>query len=259
MSYNAAMSKPVLFLGDTSLDTAASYLAGALSHAGWEFDYLPSDAPLQENDLAAARKLIIISDYPAERIENLLQQKVVTQVQQGTGLLMIGGWESYQGSGGNWAGTPIGNLLPVRISEADDRQNCDQPVFVRCETEHPISTGLPWNERPPIIGGYNRVEVAAQGSVILRAQRYSASFKDNQTECHLVRGETDPLLVVDDSRAGRVAALMTDLAPHWVGPLVDWGSERVSAHASGAEEIEVGHLYIKFIRQLVAWVGRLEG
>ena len=252
------MLKPLLFLGDTTLDSAASYLAGALSNAGWDFDYLPSDTDLQPNDIATARKLVIISDYPAERIESSLQEIIVEQVQQGTGLLMIGGWESYQGLGGNWAGTPIANLLPVVISEVDDRQNCDQPVFVRCETEHPISDDLPWNKRPPIIGGYNQVKVKEGATVLLQAERYNASFEDNKAECELVRESSDPLLVIDDSQAGRTAALMTDLAPHWVGPLVDWGSERVSAHAAGAEEIEVGNLYIKFIQQLIAWVGWLD-
>ena len=252
------MSNPILFLGDTTLDSAASYLAGALSNAGWRFDYVPSETALKLDEIASPRKLIVISDYPAERIEASLQEKIVEQVQQGTGLLMIGGWESYQGMGGNWAGTAIGNLLPVIISESDDRQNCDQPVFVRCKAEHPITSGLPWNKRPPIIGGYNQVQVAAGAIVILEAERHRACFVGDESKCNLVCEGSAPLLVIDDSQPGRIAALMTDLAPHWVGPLVDWGSGRVSAQAPGAEKIEVGSLYIKFIQQLIAWVGRLD-
>jgi uncharacterized membrane protein len=64
---------------------------------------------------------------------------------------------------------------------------------------------------------------------------------------------THPLLVVRDSGSGRVAALATDVAPHWVGGLVDWGEGRVTAQASGAEAIEVGDLYAKFFQQLISW------
>ncbi len=251
------MSKPILYLGDTSLTSAASYLAGVLSHAGWEFDYLPSDTNLKAEDIAGTGKLIIFSDYPAERVDASLQNKIVEQVRQGTALMMIGGWESFQGSGGNWAGTAIGNLLPVVISEKDDRKNCDQPVFIRCPLQHPITDGLPWNERPPLIGGYNQVKAKPEGTVLLEAERYHASFRDGEATCELVRAGSDPLLVIDDSQPGRIAALMTDLAPHWVGPLVDWGEGRVTSRCEVAEEIEVGNLYTKLIKQLIEWVGQL--
>ena len=46
------------------------------------------------------------------------------------------------------------------------------------------------------------------------------------------------LLVVGSYGRGRTAALATDVAPHWVGGLVDWGTPRVSAQANGAEAIE---------------------
>lgn len=253
-----SQSAPILFLGDTTLQSAASYLAGALADAGWEFDYLPSDVAVSEDDLACLKKLIIISDYPASQISQPLQNRIALQVEQGAGLLMIGGWESYQGAGGKWAGTLIGDLLPVEISTQDDRQNCDQPVFVRCQSLHPITSDLPWEERPALIGGYNRVKAAKNASVLLEAERYQATLSETEQSCHLKFEQSDPLLVVDESRLGRVAALMTDLAPHWVGPLVDWGPSRVSAQARGAEEIEVGNFYMRFVQQLVVWVGRLE-
>ena len=37
--------KPVLYLGDTSLHSAAAYLAGLLSLFELAYDYIPSDAP----------------------------------------------------------------------------------------------------------------------------------------------------------------------------------------------------------------------
>ena len=57
---------------------------------------------------------------------------------------------------------------------------------------------------------------------------------------------------------GRTAALATDLAPHWVGGLVDWGDgERVVAQAPGSWPIEVGNFYAQFIANLLTWTGQL--
>jgi hypothetical protein len=50
-----------------------------------------------------------------------------------------------------------------------------------------------------------------------------------------------PLLVTGQHGAGRVAAITTDVAPHWVGGFVDWGDARVAAQADGAPAIEVGN------------------
>ena len=44
----------MLYLGDTSLSTAACYLAGVLHRAGYTFEYRPSDHQLNSADLAAA-------------------------------------------------------------------------------------------------------------------------------------------------------------------------------------------------------------
>ena len=56
---------------------------------------------------------------------------------------------------------------------------------------------------------------------------------------------------------GRTAALATDVAPHWVGGLVDWGSRRVTAQAPRGEMIEVGQHYATFLTRLVEWTGSL--
>ena len=64
-------------------------------------------------------------------------------------------------------------------------------------------------------------------------------------------GEECPLLAFGSYGRGTTAALTTDLAPHWVGGWVDWGQQRINAQAPGGAEVEVGHLYAKFITQLV--------
>ena len=63
-----------------------------------------------------------------------------------------------------------------------------------------------------------------------------------------------PLLVVSDSGSSRSAAFASDVAPHWVGPLVDWGDARINAQAPGAGEIEVGNWYAQFFANLINWL-----
>jgi len=58
------MAEKILYAGDTSLTTAASYLAGVLTSSGLDFDYLPSDQPIRQAISDSEHSLYIISDYP---------------------------------------------------------------------------------------------------------------------------------------------------------------------------------------------------
>jgi hypothetical protein len=246
----------VLYCGDTSLDGAAAYLAGLMSSWKWDFDYFPSD---QSCDVVSEKsyRLYIFSDYPGDLLTDQQQDVVLKNVAAGAGLLMIGGWESFHGLGGDWEQTHLASALPVEISSADDRVNADSPVMVQIEApDHPIAQFLPWVSRPPLIGGYNRVVARDDAETILQAVRFSARLQDG-----LFRFQAktvDPLLVTGEYQAGRTAALATDVAPHWVGPLVDWGDARVTGHAPGAWEIEVGNLYAQFFKQLLSWTGKFD-
>ena len=248
------MSNSILYLGDTHLRDAAAYLAGLLHHWGWEFEYVRSDESATSAMLAAPRALFIVSDYPAARMEVSVQSRLLEQVAAGAGLIMIGGWESFHGLGGDWDGTPIGDALPVAIASEDDRLNCDQPVLVRRVAEHPAVNGLPWESRPPVIGGFNRLVAKPESTVLLEDQRLTAQRSGDEFVFSPL--DRHPLLVVGQFGSGRTAALATDVAPHWVGPLVDWGTPRVAAQAPGANGIEVGGDYATFLRQLLSWVGR---
>ena len=169
------MANSILYLGDTHLRDAAAYLAGLLHHWSWDFDYVPSDEPATAAMFDAPRALVIVSDYPAARMDAVAQRKLIEQVVGGAGLIMIGGWESFHGLGGNWDGTPVGDALPVMIAADDDRMNCDQPVLVRRLAEHPAVNGLPWDSRPPVIGGFNRFTAKPDATVLLEAQRFTAA------------------------------------------------------------------------------------
>lgn len=225
-------------------------------HSGWAFDYMPSDQRATRALIEPLRSLFIISDYSARMLADDLQWQIAAAVQRGAGLLMIGGWESFHGSGGNWDKAALGKILPVEIAAQDDRINCDQPALVVLKAEHPITAGLPWNDRPPTIGGFNAVTAKPQAQVLLEVERYAVRRSGNATAFEA--RDRQALLVAGMHGAGRVAALATDAAPHWVGGLVDWGHARVTAKAPDADEVEVGNLYTQFFRQLLGWTGKLQ-
>ena len=129
---------------------------------------------------------------------------------------------------------------------------------MRClKPDHAIVSGLPWDERPPMIGGFNKFKPKAGAEVLLDVQRFEAHRSNGKMDFLPV--DVDPMLVVGRHGRGRVACLATDIAPHWVGGLVDWGSgPRVITEAPGSWAIEVGTYYAKFLRNLVTWCGRLE-
>ncbi|MBI1314899.1 hypothetical protein GC176_26690 [bacterium] len=247
------MTQRILYCGDTTLDTAAAYLASLLTLWQIEFEYVPSDQPLPADLDVDGFDLFVFSDYSAARAGSTIQQRIVDRVAAGTSVLMIGGWESFHGLGGDWDGTPIGDALPVEISSADDRMNCDSPVFVRPSVDdHPVIRDLPWANRPPLIGGFNRVTAKPSATVLLEAVRMAARSEGNTFVVQAI--ETHPLLVVAESGSGKVAVLATDVAPHWIGPMVDWGESRVTARAGGTDGVEVGNRYAQFLQQLVTWL-----
>ena len=259
----------ILYCGDTKLDGAAAYLCGLLSRWGWKFDYVPSDTPLTAERVGERPALFIFSDYPAEMADRAVQELVAEKVRQGTGLLMIGGWESFCGSGGNWYGTPIGDILPVTISSHDDRINFDQPTLLRAVSEgktlHSILQGLPWQDRPPTIEGLNQFTPKPGAETLLAGLSFGAKItamnpwiqaaegfvqnwllppkiKDTLASIspfgNPAQGDVSfelkavyPVLVTGSSGQGRTAAFAGDVAPHWVGGFIDWGEARVKGQA----------------------------
>lgn len=250
---------PVLYLGDTDLGSAAAYLAGVLAAAGLEYRYVPShidaDAAFFEEPTL---QVVVISDYPAARLGAAATERLLARVQDGLGLVFLGGWESYHGLEGFWHQSPLAEALPVSLESQDDRVNYDQLAVVALAdgaAEHSIVAGLPWNERPPTIGGFNRF-TPKPGSVTL-LECWLHELRREGATINVQRTTTHPLLTVGSAGKGRIACLATDAAPHWVGPLVDWGTPRLSAQGPGAGAIEVGAHYARFLQQLVRWAGGL--
>ncbi|MBT3276118.1 MAG: hypothetical protein HN368_23420 [Spirochaetales bacterium] len=249
------MEKPVLYFGDDALQGAAGYLAAVMGHYGIQFIHIPSGISITEaNQQSRVEKidlgnagLFILSDYLRDTLTDENRDRIINQVHKGTGLLMIGGWESF--FGGGYAGSELEELLPVTMMTQDDRINCPYPCVLRQKTPHEITNGLPFTT-PPGIGGYNQVTAKPESKVILDAQRFKTTYEPDLIFTR--SGSADPLLVVGNSGKGRTAALMTDSAPHWVGGFVDWGSKRVRYTVEN-NLVEVGNWYAEFFSNLVRW------
>lgn len=254
------VTRSILYCGDTDQNGAAAYLSGLMASWKWKFEYLPSHVPMSVSVLQSSHSLLILSDYPASLFDDECQRAALQKIEQGCGLLMIGGWESFHGHGGNWDGTLLGSVLPVQIASSDDRMNFDQSAFLVPVGDHEVTSGLPWRWRPPAIGGMNRVIARPSATVLLKAQSVSVSVNDlagddagSASELLFSPAEVFPALVVGQCGQGRTAAFLSDVAPHWVGGFVDWGSERVTGQAVNAGAIEVGSDYAQFWKQLLQW------
>lgn len=249
------MGKSILYLGDTTLKEAGSYLAGVMSHHNISFDYLPSDQQFGDTFLNNKYQAVIISDYPAENFSTEQINTIVEQVTAGLGLLMIGGWESFTGAKGEYTDTKLSQVLPVIMQSADDRVNCFAPCLAEKMKEHEILSSLPFEENTPSIGGFNRLKSKPDSNTILLARRFKASYVNGNFTVTSLE-DPDPLLVVSSYKQGRVCAFATDVAPHWVGGLVDWGNSRVKAQGPGANPIEVGNWYAALLANMINWTAR---
>lgn len=244
----------VAYLGDTTLPGPASYLAGILTSAGRPFVHVPSDQPPGDAVFADDIGLYVFSDYPSARLDAGHWRRLTARLDAGAGLLMLGGWESFHGLGGDWDRTPLAAYLPVEMLAEDDRRNWPCAVLLRVAAAHPVIKGLAFTT-PPSIGGYNEFRPRPEATVVLEGERILATA--TATGFTFTSHGRLPLLVTGPDRPGpggrgRRACLATDVAPHWVGSLVDWGDRRVTV-TMGADSIEVGSGYLRFFANLIAW------
>lgn len=247
------MNNEVCYLGDDDVSGAAIYLCGIMNHFGIAYDHVPSTCAVGPDLLERPYSLYVFSDYPRENLTEEQMRTIAGHVREGAGLAMFGGWESYHGLIGEYNGTPLAEVLPVEMRGEDDRQNCWEPCLIRKEKDHEILEGLPF-DTPAGIGGFNVFRSRPDSDLLLssvrhRPQRVGAGFEFQQ-------GAEAPLLVTGSYGAGRTLALATDVAPHWVGGLVDWGDERVTSKV-GEGFIEVGNWYAQFFRNILVWAGCL--
>jgi len=200
---------------NSSYHEGGTEMIAAMRAGGLDVTYQPAHVAM--NDFPSAMEeikaydVVILSDIGANSL--LLPDRtfvksetapnrlalVADYVKAGGGFLMIGGYLTFQGIEGKaaYAGTPVDDILPVKLFHYDDRRECPEGVVPEiAEPAHPVMAGLTdW----PAFLGYNRAEVRDEASVLASV------------------GE-DPFIAVREVGAGRTGVFASDCGPHWGPP-----------------------------------------
>lgn len=234
----------LLLLGESA--GSARYLTGALDAGGHRLRHVEGRERLDRLD--DSFDVVIISDYIASQLGTDAAAAIRATVEGGAGFVMIGGWGSFTSHNGFWGTSPLAPLLPVVCAPEDDRRNIASGVWLEpAVPAHPILDGLDFSA-PPVVCGYNEVTLAEGATQVLRG-RHVAFGAPRDGVLTPVAGQAVPLLAVGPAGAGRAVAYMSDLVPHWVGGLVDWGSQRLHL-STGAQ---VSNLYVAFLLNMIRW------
>jgi len=193
--------------------TGVAPLRTALESSGIEVVYMPAHEvpegfPMDVEALSAY-DVVILSDIGANSIllhpDTWLRGKrtpnrlkaLAEWVEAGGGLMMAGGYLSFQGFEGKamFRGTAVDGVLPSIIEPWDDRVEAPEGIVPRvADASHAILAGV-GTEWPALLG-YNRFRVKEDAVVIARV------------------GD-DPLLAVREVGKGRTLAWASDIGPHW--------------------------------------------
>lgn len=178
----------------------------------------------------------MIGDIDSQAFSQAELQALAKVVQDGAGLIMLGGYHTFAPGGYN--DTPLAEVLPIEMNR-HDRQNFDEPIRADVHIPGPITMqparpmGLrhyalsldspsenlnTWRKLPPLDGA-NKFEVVKRNAHIIA-----------ETPNH------QPLIVTSES-GGRVMAFAADSTWHW------WMHGFESAHK-------------RFWRQVVLWLAR---
>ena len=200
----------------TTFHTGADAFIAAAATEGLEVEQMyahdvPGSFPRTVDELSAY-DVVILSDIGANsfvlppevfldgrRTDNPLIA-LAEWTRGGGGLMMAGGYLSFTGfqARANFARTPVADVLPVTMLEADDRVEAPQgaPVAVT-EPDHPAVAG--WGElvgSAPTLLGYNLVTPRDEATVV-------ATVGD------------DVLVATREVGAGRSLVWTSDIGPHW--------------------------------------------
>jgi len=209
------------FFSSTYYATGSDFLIAALGSAAIHVTHQPSHEaaksfPFKLSELQAY-DVIILSDIGAntlllppevflegKRVPNRLQV-IKEYVLEGGGLVMAGGYLSFQGIYGSarYHRTSIEEVLPVSLLPVDDR--IERPEGVNpsvTKKDHPITDGIggEW----PYLLGFNEVKLKENAEVLAQVAEY-------------------PLLVTGSFGRGRSVAWTSDIGPHWCPKdFVEW-------------------------------------
>jgi uncharacterized membrane protein len=201
--------------------TGGDFLIGALTSGGIEVVHQPGHEAARGFPLELSKleqyDVIILSDIGAntlllppevflegKRVPNRLEL-IKEYVGKGGGLIMAGGYLSFQGIYGSarYHRTPIEEVLPVTLLSVDDRVEKPEGINPRVKrSEHTILQGVggDW----PYLLGFNEVIAKEDREVLVTVGEY-------------------PLLVTGSFGKGRSVAWTSDVGPHWCPKeFVEW-------------------------------------
>jgi uncharacterized membrane protein len=211
--------------GSVTFHLGATPLVEALKGSEFDLTYMTAHEAVESFpfDMAGLDRwdVIILSDIGAnsfllppavwlrsETVPNRLRL-IKGWVEKGGGLLMVGGYFSFQGIDGKarWRKTPVEDVLPVTCQPWDDRVEMPEGAVAEIlAPDHPVMAGL--EGRWPFVLGVNEVEVRAGAEVLARLPEDQGGH---------------PLLVLGGHGKGRTAAWTSDIGPHWLSPaFCDW-------------------------------------
>lgn len=243
-------TRHLLYAGDSPAGGPANYLLALIATLpDVRLTHVPPGQKLKPSLLARRYDAFILSDFSRADLPSASEKALAGQVKEGAGLMMVGGWGSFAGPFGRWQGSAVEKLLPVECLRKDDRRNVSAGLLIREDFRHPMFKGLSFSESP-VLCGLNEVRARRGSRTVLSA----AAMENRAGKVSVSRRTVYPLLVVDGDPDKRIAALTTDLAPHWCGGWVDWGTRRRKLPVTPAFGVEVGEKYIAFGRALLRWL-----
>jgi uncharacterized membrane protein len=214
--------------GSVTFHLGAEPLVAALKDSPFELTYMPAHEAVNglpfDLEGLSTYDAIIISDIGANSLllhpDVWLTGKPVPNrlkllrawTEAGGGLVMIGGYFSFQGIDGKarWRRTPVEDVLPVECLPYDDRIEVPEgfSAVITGASDHPILQGL--DGEWPLLLGANEVTVRERADVEVLAR-----LPDSEGG--------HPLLVTGSYGAGRSVAWTSDIGPHWLPtPFVEW-------------------------------------
>lgn len=206
--------------------TGADRFVEGMSKAGIDVTYMKAHEaaegfPYEQKDLDAY-DVLMLSDIGAntlllppdvwlrgQRVPNRLRM-IEKWVREGGGLIMIGGYLTFQGidGRGRWHRTPVEKALPVTCLPYDDRVEIPEGATPQVsKPDHPILHGVPsdW----PYLLGVNEISPKSECAEVI------LSLPDAQDNL--------PLLVAGSYSEGRSLAWASDMSEHWLPkPFLDW-------------------------------------
>ncbi|MEM6711022.1 MAG: glutamine amidotransferase [Pseudomonadota bacterium] len=211
--------------GSVTFHTGSKPFLNAMAAAGIDVTHMTAHDAAEEFPLTIeglnAYDVIMLSDIGAntlllhpdvwlrgQRVPNRLAL-IEEWTRAGGGLIMIGGYFSFQGIDGRarWHKTPVESALPVTCLSSDDRLEIPEGTTpVVDQPDHPILAGVPddW----PYLLGVNEVKLKPNNTTIL-------SLPEAQNGL--------PLLVASPHGEGRSVAWTSDMSEHWLpAPFVEW-------------------------------------